>query len=621
MKRQADAILTEDSATSAWVGRPVGSVLLALAILPLVVQVAGCASTGQAAIRDIGGIAPEAATGFRRVAPVVARKSMVVAANPHASKVGDNILSQGGSAIDAAVAMQAVLNIVEPQSSGIGGGAFILYSDAGGDGATGRLHTYDGRETAPASLVPGSFSKPSGDPMGYLDAIFSAKSVGVPGVLRALEMAHRAHGKLPWRGLFEPAVKLAREGFAVSERLHKLIAGDPLLARREGGPGGKRFFTDPSGAPLAVGARLVNTGLADTLSSIGRHGAGWLYGAGSALVLGPVNANGGALTAADLTGYVAKERDPVCMDYRGLWRVCGMGPPTSGGVTTLQILGLLERFDLSKVKPDSAAFVHRFAEASKLAYADRGSYLGDPDFVTVPVKALLDKAYLARRSGLISLSKASGKAAAGTFPAQGAQAPPQDNAIEAPSTSHLVVIDNDGDAVSMTTTIESAFGSRIMSPGGFLLNNQMTDFSWYGKRQALVGHPNAIAPGKRPRSSMAPMAVYDKSGALRFVIGSPGGSRIIGYVARVLVLVLDYGIDPQSAIAAPNMSNRNGTTELERRPENAAWTAATQKTLESMGHAVKVVDLNSGLHGIAVGRDGRLMGGADPRREGLAVGR
>jgi gamma-glutamyltranspeptidase/glutathione hydrolase len=443
--------------------------------------------------------------------------------------------------------------------------------------------------------------------------------VGVPGVLRALEMAHKDHGKLPWKQLFEPAIRLARDGFPVSARLHRLIDGDPLLSRRERETG-KRFFTTDDGRALPVGHRLLNPRLAETLTHIAGSGAGWLYGAGAHIVTSAAHRFGGVITALDMASYKAKKRPPVCLVYRQRWKVCGMGPPTSGGVTTLQILGILQRFDLTKIKANSAAFAHLFTSASKLAYADRGRYLGDPDFTPIPVKRLLDPDYLRRRAQHIIPNKAGPKAKPGTFPAKGAQIPPPDNSIESPSTSHLVAIDAEGDAVSMTTTIESAFGARIMTEGGFLLNNQLTDFSWYGPSKAFEGHPNAVGPGKRPRSSMSPTVVYDMSGRVRLIVGSPGGSRIIGYVARVLVLTLDYGIDPQSAISAPNLSNRNGITELEKRKGLESWTAKLETELQGMGHQVKIISMNSGLHAIAVAADGQLLGGADPRREGRALG-
>jgi|GEM_PF-19204 len=601
-------------------GLPVSGLPLLLSLLVLLLSGTGCPGKGTTKQDgpppvDIGGIPPEAATGFRAVAPTTAAKYMVVAANPYASRVGKAMIDAGGSAIDAAVAMQAMLNLVEPQSSGIAGGAFILYHDK----ATGELHTYDGREKAPAGLNPDAFRKPDGNPMSFPEAVFSARSVGVPGVMKALELAHKEHGKLPWKDLFKPAIKLAREGFPVSKRLHKLISGDPLLGRREGMTG-RRYFTRDDGSALPVGHLLRNPRLANSLTGLAAKGSTWLYTDGASYFMEAMQSYGGVMTVSDLALYKPKKRPPVCLTYRARWKVCGMGPPTSGGITTLQILGVLQQFDLSKVKADSAAFAHLFAEASKLAYADRGAYIGDSDFVKVPVNKLLSASYLASRAKLIDPKKASAKAKAGSFPADGAAVPPQDTSIELPSTSHLVVLDKDGDAVSMTTTIESAFGSRIMTAGGFLLNNQMTDFTWYGPSEALKSHPNAIAPGKRPRSSMAPTVVYDMQDNVRLLVGSPGGSRIIGYVARVLALVLDYGIDPQSAIAAPNLSNRNGITELEKRPGMEAWTAKLKADLEAMGHQVAVKDMNSGLHAIAVRSDGSLLGGADPRREGLAVG-
>ncbi len=616
------AEVTAGSAPGGCAGAPMaGSGLIWVMMTLLGLLWSGCSANGRVADApppvDIGGIAPEAATGFAAVAPTTAKTQMVVAANPHASRAGMEILELGGGAIDAAVAMQAVLNLVEPQSSGIGGGAFILYHDRD----AGALHTYDGRETAPAGLVAGSFRKPSGDSMSFPEAVFSAKSVGVPGTLKALEMAHKEHGRLAWRRLFEPAIALARTGFRVSPRLSRLVSTDPLLAARENQTG-ERYFTDALGKPHPPGHLLVNPRLANTLTQVAAQGAGWLHtGAGAKLIIDAMQTHGGVMTARDLASYAPKKRPPVCLVYRTKWKVCGMGPPTSGGITTLQILGLLQRFELTKYAPSSARFAHLVAEASKLAFADRNAYLGDPDFTAIPVKELLDPAYLAARSRQISMDRAGPKAKPGTFPAKGAEVPPPDNAIELPSTSHLVAMDARGDAVSMTTTIESAFGSRIMSRGGFLLNNEMTDFSWYGASETLKGHPNAIAPGKRPRSSMAPTVVYDMQGRVRLLVGSPGGSRIIAYTARVLLLVLDYGLDPQSAVAAPNIANRNGVTELERYAGLETWTSTLRADLERMGHQVKVTDLNSGLHAIAVAADGQLLGGADPRREGRALGK
>jgi len=530
---------------------------------------------------------------------------MVATANPHATRAGLEILRAGGSAVDAAIAAQLVLNLVEPQSSGIGGGAFMLHYDA----ASGRLDAYDGRETAPASATPEMFLDDAGQPMDFWDAVIGGRSVGVPGLLRMLALAHRQHGRLPWARLFAPAIALSEEGFAVSPRLHHLIAEDEDL---KAFPEARRYFFDAEGRPLAVGAKLRNPAFAATLRRIAEGGADAFYrGAIAAEIAATVQTaprHPTDMTLADLAGYRAKARPPVCAPYRR-WTVCGMPPPTSGGVAVLEILGLLERFDLSALAPESAEAVHLIAEASRLAFADRNRYLADSDFVEVPVARLLDRGYLARRSRLIAPDKSLGLAAPG-LPTQNGAMPKQP---QPPRTTHLVVVDAAGNAVSMTSSIESAFGSHLMA-GGFLLNNELTDFSF----EPLVDGravANRVAPGKRPRSSMSPTMVFDADGKLVLAIGSPGGSRIIGYVVKTIIAVLDWGLDVQAAIALPNFVNRNGPTDLEADTPLTALAPA----LAARGEAVRIVPMVSGLHGIAV-TPGGLEGGADPRREGVALG-
>jgi gamma-glutamyltranspeptidase/glutathione hydrolase len=536
---------------------------------------------------------------------VRAERHMAAAANPLAAEAGLEVLRAGGSALDAAIATQMVLNLVEPQSSGIGGGGFLLHYDA----QTGETAAYDGRETAPGAAGPDLFLAPDGEPMEFWQAVVGGRSVGVPGLLRMLEMAHRRHGRLAWKRLFQPAIRLAEDGFPVSPRLHRLIAGDRHLRRF---PATARYFHDAAGDPLPVGHRLRNPAFAETLRRVAEAGAQAFYqGPVAEAIVAAVRGaagNPGALGLEDMAGYRARRREPVCAPYR-TWRVCGMPPPTSGGIAVLQMLGILSHFDLASLRPNSAEAVHLMAEAGRLAFADRNQFLGDPDFVTVPVAALLDPAYLARRARLIAPGASLGKATPG-LPVQNGAMPAQP---DPPSTTHLVVVDDAGNAVSMTASIESAFGSRLMA-AGFLLNNELTDFSF---RPTAAGRAvaNRVEAGKRPRSSMSPMLVLDERGRLALAVGSPGGSRIIGYVAKALIGALDWNLDIQAAISLPNAVNRNGATDLEA--DTAL--AGLAPRLEAMGHEVRVRPLTSGLHGIALAPDG-LTGGADPRREGVALG-
>ncbi|HEX9647096.1 MAG TPA: gamma-glutamyltransferase [Alphaproteobacteria bacterium] len=565
------------------------------------------------AAADQGRVQPEPGTGAAARGPATAAHEMIAAANPYAAEAGAAVLAQGGSAVDAAIAAQMVLNLVEPQSSGVGGGAFLVTYDA----ARGMVETFDGRETAPAAAAPALFVRPDGTLPGYLEALVGGRSVGVPGLLRMLEAAHRAHGRLAWRTLFEPAIALAEQGFPISPRLAALAGRVPTLARFADTAG---YFLGPDAMPKPAGTVLRNPELAATFRHIAEGGAEAFYhgdiAADIAAAVAGAPVNPGLLAESDLAAYRARQRPPVCLTYRG-YRVCGMGPPSSGGVAVLQILGLLSRFDLAALAPDSVEAVHLFAEASRLAFADRDRYLADPDFVAVPTWGLLDPGYLAARAALIDTRRAAPGRAAGTPP--GARQAWQSGAApEFAATSHLSVVDRDGNAAALTTSIEFAFGSALMVRG-FLLNNQLTDFSFQPERD---GRPvaNRVEAGKRPLSSMAPTVVFDPEGRLALVVGSPGGSRIICYVAKTIVAVIDWGADVQRAIDQPNRCNRGGATELEADTALAALSEA----LAARGHEVEVVDMNSGLHAIAVVRAGAvpaLAGGADSRREGRAVGR
>lgn len=568
---------------------------------------------------------PEGATGFAPRAAVLARREMVATANPHASEAALATLARGGGAVDAAIAAQMVLTLVEPQSSGIGGGAFLLHHDA----RRGELVAWDGRETAPAAADERLFVGPDGRPVAFFDAVVGGRSVGVPGVLRMLEAAHARHGRLPWAMLFEPAIRLATEGFEVSPRLHALLASERHLKRD---PAAARYFYAPDGAPWPVGHRLRNPELADTLSQLARRGA-------LALHAGPIArdlvaavrghpTNPGLLSERDLAFYAPVAREPLCTPYRR-WVVCGMPPPSSGGIAVAQILAIVDAAGAPPLAaPDGtprADGVHAFAEAGALAFADRNRYVADPAFVPIPA-GLLETRYLATRAARIG-ARAMGRALPGE-PDRVPRAAVEEASLEQPSTSHLSIVDARGDAISMTTTIEDQFGSRTMVRG-FLLNNQLTDFS-FSPVEGGAPVANRVEPGKRPRSSMAPTLVFERAGgpddaprrgALVMSVGSPGGSQIIGYVARTLLLTLRDGTPLQDAIAMPNLGSRNGPVELEA----GRVPASVADALRARGHEVRELPMTSGLQGIVrqCGRDGRctLAGGADPRREGRVLGR
>jgi gamma-glutamyltranspeptidase/glutathione hydrolase len=561
-------------------------------------------ATAQLAPQDV---APEAASGFTEKKAVHAKKFMIATANPHATRAGHEILAAGGSAVDAAIAAGIMLNLTEPQSSGIGGGAFILSFDA----AKSSLAAYDGREKTPAAATGDRFIGANGKPVGLRDAINSGKSVGVPGLLRVMELAHKQHGKLPWARLFEPTIRLAEAGFPVSPRLNTQIAAEASL---KNDANARAYFFNADGTPLAVGANLKNPAFAAVLRRVAKEGPDAFYKGDiardiAAAVTG--HAKPGDMTEADLANYQAKQRDVLCGTYRA-HKVCGMPPPSSGGMAVLAMLGVLERFPLSQVRPNSTEAVHLFSEAGRLAYADRDYYVGDPDFVNVPARALTSPDYLKARSALIK-PEVSMKRAQYGVPEGVKVAWTADEESEIPATSHISVVDKDGNAVSMTTTIEAQFGSRIMVRG-FLLNNQITDFSLTPEENG-VPVANRIEGGKRPRSTMSPTLVFDPSGKLKMTAGSPGGSAIINYVAKTLIGVLDWNLDIQQAISLPNMGSRNRATEVEKGTELEKVIGP----LKALGHDVQAIDFTSGLQGIVVTSTG-LVGGADPRREGFVMG-
>lgn len=569
--------------------------------------------------------APEGASGWTDKPGWSASAFMVAAANPLATQAGYDMLKAGGTAIDAAIATQMVLNLVEPNSSGIGGGAFLMHFDGK------QVQAYDGRETAPAAATDRLFYGPDGKVLPFRQGLVGGRSVGAPGVLRMLELAHRQHGKLPWRRLFAPAIRLAEQGFAISPRLATIIAQDQDLMKD---PPARAYFYNADGTPKAAGTVLRNPELAAVLRSVAARGADAFYRGDVARdIAAKVRShptNPGLLTARDIADYRPKVRQPICTDYRR-WTVCGMPPPSSGGIAVAQMLGILQALpperQIDAAKPQRNAVglqpsvegAHLFAEAGRLAYADRNQYVADTDFVPLPGgdwRSLVDPRYLAGRAALIG-ERSMGKAGAGT-PAGATVAMGQDRAPEFPSTSHISVVDRYGNALSMTTTIEDQFGSRQMVRG-FLLNNQLTDFSFVAEED---GKPvaNRVQPGKRPRSSMAPTLVFDRqTRELVMTAGSPGGSAIINYVAKTLVGTLDWGLNVQQAISLPNVGSRNGPTELEK----GRVSDALVEGLKARGHDVRVMDQTSGLQGIMRVRvDGKPMwfGGADPRREGVAMG-
>lgn len=539
------------------------------------------------------------------IAETQTAQPFVIAANPLAAQAGMDVLERGGSAADAAVAVQAVLSLVEPQSSGMGGGAFLDYYDA----ASGKLVVYDGREVAPQQASRTMFLDNAGKPLSYATAVTSGRATGVPGAVAALAMAQAEHGTLAWGNLFDAAIEMADEGFIVSPRLGRFLAQDwPQLSA----PDAAAYFSRPDGTRMQVGDRLKNPAYASFLRRLADQGIDALYkGSTAAQIVERTRAAplGGSMTMADMAAYRPVKRDPICAPYRQ-YRVC-TPPPPSSGVGLLQLLGLLERTDIAERGPDDPQAWYLFAEASRLMYADRDAYVGDGDFVSVPVKGMLDPAYMDGRAAQIGPHAAANVAAG--MPA-GASQPVMDKTFEPTGTSHFIIRDARGNVVSMTTTVESIFGSGRMVDG-FFLNNQLTDFSFNPLQVDGSLAPNAVGPGKRPRSSMTPVIMFDAEGKFAGAIGSAGGNSILAYVGKSLVGVVDWGLSMQDALALPNLIARGN------RPmgEVSAFDPEILAGLAERGIALRPGQgEDSGLHGVII-RNGVVDGGYDPRREGVVL--
>ena len=541
-------------------------------------------------------------------APVAA--GAVSSADPRATAAGEAILAQGGSATDAAIAVMLALTVVEPQSSGIGGGGFMVRADA----ATGALETIDGRETAPAAATPTRFLDADGKILPREARVFSGLSVGVPGNIALAAKAHAKHGRLPWAALFQPAIALARDGFVMNPRLHQSLAGNK--GRADKSEGARAVFFGADGEPLPVGATVKVPALAATFEALAKAGPQAMYGEETAAALAAYVAGetpqDGRMTAGDVTTYVARDRDAVCVPYRA-YRVCGMGPPSSGGIAVAQMLGQLERFDLSALGPDSPQFWHLFIESQRLAYADRELYVGDADFVSVPVAGLVDRNYLASRSALISPDTRIAKPEAGVPP--GAPLARGDGPEEPENgTTHFSVVDAAGNAVSYTSTIEGAFGSGLHF-GGFYLNNELTDFTLTPEAD---GKPvaNRVEGGKRPRSSMAPTIVFDRNGKVVLVIGAAGGPTIPVTVARGIIGVLDFGLGAQEALALPFAMSFGDTLLIEQ----GSALEAMQADLVARGHAsIRVGPAPIKANALGRRADGSWDVATEPRNAGLVT--
>jgi len=584
---------------------------LALSCLAAAALCAGCATAPE--FRYTPPDEPEAASGYIDKPGWATKTFAVAAANPLATDAGYQILRAGGSAVDAAIAVQMVLTLVEPQSSGIGGGAFLLHWNGQ------QLEAYDGRETAPAAADENLFLKPDGQPMAFYEGVVGGRSVGVPGTLRMLELAHKEHGRLPWATLFQPAITLAENGFRVSPRLHALLRSEQHLKKD---PVAARYFYKPDGDPRDVGMVLRNPELAAVLREVAARGADAFYtGAIARDIVAKVQGhptNPGRMTEQDLASYRPKKREALCSDWLR-YRLCGFPPPSSGHIAIAQILGIMEHAaPVAQPLVDGLPgpdLLHVYTEAARLAFADRARYVADPDFVQPPAgswRSLIDPAYLKERAAAIGVQ--SMKTAKPGAPRGGAVAyAPQADQVER-GTSHISIVDRYGNALAMTTTIEDQFGARQMVRG-FLLNNELTDFSF---APAAYGLPvaNRVQPGKRPRSSMSPTLVFEQ-GTNRLVmsLGSPGGAAIIHYTAKTLLGTLQWGLDAQQAISLPNFGSNNGPTLLEEK----RFPAATLEALRARGHEIREMNMTSGLQAIQRTAEG-WFGGADPRREGIVMG-
>ena len=595
--------------------------------------VGACAGTGDAERMSAAATLPtqpESATGFMAKPGWVTRRFAVAAANPLATQAGARLLREGGSAVDAAIAVQMVLALVEPQSSGIGGGAFLLHHDGQ------RLQAFDGRETAPAAADATLFLDHQGKPLPFMDAVVGGRSVGTPGVVAMLALAHRQHGRLPWAQLFEPAVMLADEGFAVSPRLHALLETETALQKD---PFAAAYFFGADGQPRPVGHVLKNPELAAVLRNIAALGPEAFYdGTVARAMVNKVQQHAtqpGRLSTEDLKRYQPKEREALCFAHTAQQRplrICGFPPPSSGAVAIGQILGLLARTPHATTAPaphtlPGPAWLHTYTEASRLAFADRAQYLADPDFVAAPAgdwQSLLATRYLDDRAQLISAARMPTAPAGQPGGASSSWAPMPEQTEY--GTSHISIVDAWGNALAMTTTIEAGFGARLMvntgqgRPGGFLLNNQLTDFSFIPNDATGKPVANRVEPGKRPRSSMSPTLVFDATtGQLLMSAGSPGGALIIHFTAKTLLGTLHWGLSPQAAIDLPNFGTLGGPLLLEA----GRFPAATVQALQQRGHTVNETPLPSGLQAIQRGVQGGRpvwMGGADPRREGIVAG-
>ena len=540
--------------------------------------------------------------------PIIARKWMVVTANQQASKVAAKILSKGGTAVDAMISAQLVLGLVEPESSGLGGGAFLVYFNS----STNKITTLDGRETAPLNVDEKMFQDPNGKAIKFFDAVVGGKSVGTPGTPALLENAHKKWGKIKWSILFEDAIELADKGFVVSKKLSSSIQKNQKSLSKFKRT--KNYFL-PNNEPLKAGIILKNKNYAKTLKELAKNGSKPFYqgSIGDEIIDTVQNAkiNPGVLDQKDLLNYSVIEREPSCIVYRK-YKVCGMGPPSSGAITVNQILGMIENFNVSKLGPYNPETWRIIGDASRLAFADRSIYIADDDFISVPTRELTNKTYLQNRAKNLNSLKKIENIKPGNFEDKLSQNFTDDISIELPSTSHISIVDVYGNALSMTTTIENGFGSRLMTKGGFLLNNELTDFSFktYKNNKRIA---NSIEPGKRPRSSMAPTIILKDNKPI-YILGSPGGSNIIGYVVNAIISMIDWKQDAQKAASTAHAINKFGTYYLEKNTH----LSKLETSLKKMNYEVKLRKFSSGLNIIHIGKN--LYGGSDHRREGIAIG-